>query len=36
LDGIANGFIRMTFFGYTFDIATVGFIVLGFAYLFLV
>jgi tetratricopeptide (TPR) repeat protein len=33
--GLANGFSRMTFFGYTLDISTVGFIVLGFLYLFL-
>lgn len=36
LAGYANGFSRMTFFGYTFDISTVGFIALGFLYLFLV
>jgi len=36
LAGVANGFSRMSFFGYTFDINTVGFILLGFAYLFLV
>ena len=36
LAGIANGFSRMSFFGYTFDISTVGFIVLAFAYLFLI
>jgi len=36
LAGIANGFSRMTFLGYTFDESTVGFIVLGFIYLFLV
>ncbi len=36
LAGIANGFSRMSFFGYTFDINTVGFILLGFAYLFLI
>ena len=36
LAGIANGFSRMSFFGYTFDIATVGFIMIAFAYLFLV
>lgn len=36
LAGVANGFSRLSFFGYTFDISTVGFIVLGFAYLFLV
>ena len=36
LAGIANGFSRMTFFGYTFDIHTVGFIVLAFVYMFLV
>ena len=36
LAGIANGFSRMAFFGYTFDINTVGFIILSFAYLFLV
>ena len=36
LAGIANGFSRMSFFGYTFDISTVGFVILAFAYLFLV
>ncbi|MBA3733448.1 tetratricopeptide repeat protein [Patescibacteria group bacterium] len=36
LAGIANGFSRMSFFGYTFDISTVGFVILGFAYLFLI
>lgn len=36
LAGVANGFSRMPFFGYTFDIATVGFIILAFIYLFLV
>ena len=36
LAGIANGFSRMAFFGYTFDIGTVGFIVLAFVYMFLV
>lgn len=36
LAGISNGFSRMAFFGYTFDISTVGFIILAFAYLFLV
>ena len=36
LAGVSNGFSRMAFFGYTFDINTVGFILLGFAYLFLV
>lgn len=36
LAGIANGFSRMSFFGYTFDINTVGFILLSFAFLFLV
>lgn len=36
LAGIANGFSRMSFFGYTFDISTVGFILLCFAYMFLV
>ncbi|MES3005006.1 MAG: tetratricopeptide repeat protein [Patescibacteria group bacterium] len=34
--GISNGFSRMSFFGYTFDINTVGFMLLGFIYLFLV
>lgn len=34
LAGVANGFSRMAFFGYTFDISTVGFILLGFAYMF--
>jgi tetratricopeptide (TPR) repeat protein len=36
LAGFANGFSRMTFLGYTFDISTVGFIVLGFVYMFFV
>ena len=36
LAGIANGFSRMAFFGYSFDISTSGFMLLGFAYLFLV
>jgi tetratricopeptide (TPR) repeat protein len=36
LAGIANGFYRMAFLGYTFDISTVGFIVLGFIFMFLV
>lgn len=36
LAGIANGFSRMAFFGYTFDLSTVGFILLGFVYFFLV
>lgn len=36
LAGITNGFSRMSFFGYTFDLSTVGFMLLGFAYLFLV
>src|SRR3989344_4231023 len=36
LAGVANGFSRMSFFAYTFDINTVGFILLGFVYLFLV
>lgn len=36
LSGIYLGFSRMTFFGYTFDISTVGFIVLAFGYMFLV
>src|SRR3989344_2018897 len=36
LAGVANGFSRMSFFGYTFDISTVGFMLLGFVYLFLV
>ncbi len=35
LAGISNGFSRMVFFGYTFDISTVGFIILGFVYLIL-
>ncbi len=34
--GVANGFSRMSFLGYTFDIGTVGFIVLSFIYMFLV
>lgn len=36
LAGIANGFSRMSFLGYTFDITTVGFIFLAFVYMFLV
>jgi len=36
LAGISNGFSRMSFLGYTFDINTVGFIVLAFVYMFLV
>lgn len=36
LAGIANGFSRMSFLGYTFDISTVGFILLGFVYVLLV
>ena len=36
LAGISNGFSRMAFFGYTFDISTVGFVVLSFVYTFLV
>ncbi len=36
LAGLATGFSRMDFFGYTFDISTIGFILLGFAYLFIV
>ncbi len=36
LAGISNGFSRMAFFGYTFDINTVGFMVLTFVYMFLV
>jgi tetratricopeptide (TPR) repeat protein len=36
LAGIANGFSRMSFFGYTFDTNTVGFMLLGFTYLVLV
>lgn len=36
LAGIANGFSRMSFFGYTFDISTVGFILLAFIYLYLI
>jgi len=36
LSGISGGFSRMSFFGYTFDIGTVGFVILGFVYLFLV
>lgn len=36
LAGIANGFSRQSFFGYTFDISTVGFILVSFAYLLLV
>lgn len=36
LAGVSNGFSRMAFFGYTFDQSTVGFVVLGFVYMFLV
>lgn len=36
LAGISNGFSRMSFFGYTFDQSTVGFVLLSFAYMFLV
>ncbi|MEQ1561452.1 MAG: tetratricopeptide repeat protein [Nitrospira sp.] len=36
LAGVSNGFSRQAFFGYTFDINTVGFIILGFTYIFLV
>jgi tetratricopeptide (TPR) repeat protein len=36
LAGISSGLSRASFFGYTFDIATIGFILLGFIYLFLV
>ena len=36
LAGISNGFSRMVFLGYTFDISTVGFIILSFIFLFLV
>lgn len=34
--GISGGLSRMSFFGYTFDINSVGFMLLGFVYLFLV
>lgn len=36
LAGIANGFSRMSFIGYTFDISTVGFVALAFFYMYLV
>lgn len=36
LAGISNGFSRIAFFGYTFDISTVGFVFLAFVYMFLV
>ena len=36
LAGIANGFSRISFFGYTFDISKVGFILLSFCYFFFV
>ena len=36
LAGVSNGFSRMSFFGYTFDISTVGFVVLAFVYMFLI
>jgi cytochrome c-type biogenesis protein CcmH/NrfG len=35
LAGISNGFSRITFFGYTFDQSTVGFIFLSFVYMIL-
>ena len=34
LAGVANGFSRMSFLGYTFDISTAGFILLSFLLLF--
>lgn len=36
LSSLSHGFSRMQFLGYTFDISTVGFVILGFAFLFLV
>ncbi|MEI6843188.1 MAG: tetratricopeptide repeat protein [bacterium] len=36
LAGIANGFTKMTFLGYTFDIGTAGFIFISFVFMFLV
>ncbi len=36
LAGISNGFSRMTFLGYTFDVSTVGFVLSAFVYMFLV
>jgi tetratricopeptide (TPR) repeat protein len=36
LSGLSNGFSRLTFLGYTFDISTVGFIILSFIYMFFV
>lgn len=34
--GVANGFSRMSFLGYTFDVSTAGFIIMSFVYLSLV
>ncbi len=36
LAGLSSGLSRMTFFGYTFDINSMGFMLLGFVYMFLV
>lgn len=36
LSSLSHGISRMSFLGYTFDISTVGFILLSFAFLFLV
>lgn len=36
LSSLSHGFSRMSFLGYTFDLSTVGFIVLSFLFLFLV
>lgn len=36
LSSLSHGLSRMSFLGYTFDLSTVGFIMLGFAFLFLV
>lgn len=36
LSGLVNGIFKLVFFGYTFDISTVGFNILCFVYLFLV
>ncbi|MHB1316664.1 MAG: tetratricopeptide repeat protein [Minisyncoccota bacterium] len=36
LASLSNGFSRMSFLGYTFDISTTGFILLGFSFLYII
>lgn len=36
LSSLSHGFSRMSFLGYTFDLSTVGFVVLSFLFLFLI